>query len=146
MDENIFLPSETDQLFQTLANSGFFVSTNKYNIGESIEVDFSCFYGEDGLKMSFEDQVNYADKKVNVVIKEVEKVLEKKLASLVNQDYTVVGGVDSIVNILNTVDRSTDGYTKGIIFEHKQNVTSYGRFKATPHNLPKKQKSDIIEV
>ena len=42
------------------------------------------------------------------VIKEVEKVLERKLASLVNQDYTVVGGVDSIVNILNTVDRSTE--------------------------------------
>ncbi|MDD6402022.1 MAG: flagellar motor switch protein FliG [Lachnospiraceae bacterium] len=42
------------------------------------------------------------------VIKEVEKVLEKKLASLVNQDYTIVGGVDSIVNILNTVDRSTE--------------------------------------
>ena len=42
------------------------------------------------------------------VIKEVEKILEKKLASLVNQDYTIVGGVDSIVNILNTVDRSTE--------------------------------------
>lgn len=39
------------------------------------------------------------------VIKEVEKVLEQKLASLVNQDYTIVGGVDSIVDILNTVDR-----------------------------------------
>ena len=42
------------------------------------------------------------------VIKEVERVLERKLASLVNQDYTIVGGVDSIVNILNTVDRSTE--------------------------------------
>ncbi len=42
------------------------------------------------------------------VIKEVEKVLERKLASLVNQDYTIVGGVDSIVDILNTVDRSTE--------------------------------------
>ena len=42
------------------------------------------------------------------VIKEVEKVLERKLASLVNQDYTIVGGVDAIVNILNTVDRSTE--------------------------------------
>ncbi|MBR1743803.1 MAG: flagellar motor switch protein FliG [Lachnospiraceae bacterium] len=42
------------------------------------------------------------------VIKEVEKVLEQKLASLVNQDYTVVGGVDSIVDILNTVDRGTE--------------------------------------
>lgn len=42
------------------------------------------------------------------VIKEVEKVLERKLASLVNQDYTIVGGVDSIVEILNTVDRGTE--------------------------------------
>ena len=42
------------------------------------------------------------------VIKEVEKVLERKLASLVNQDYTIVGGVDAIVEILNTVDRGTE--------------------------------------
>ena len=42
------------------------------------------------------------------VIKEVERVLEKKLSSLVNQDYTIVGGVDAIVNILNTVDRKTE--------------------------------------
>lgn len=42
------------------------------------------------------------------VIKEVEKVLERKLSSLVNQDYTIVGGVDSIVDILNTVDRGTE--------------------------------------
>ena len=42
------------------------------------------------------------------VIKEVEKVLEQKLASLVNQDYTIVGGVDSIVDILSTVDRGTE--------------------------------------
>ncbi|MEE3392248.1 MAG: flagellar motor switch protein FliG [Lachnospiraceae bacterium] len=42
------------------------------------------------------------------VIKEVEKVLEQKLSSLVNQDYTIVGGVDAIVEILNTVDRGTE--------------------------------------
>ncbi len=42
------------------------------------------------------------------VITEVENVLEQKLASLVNQDYTIVGGVDSIVDILNTVDRGTE--------------------------------------
>lgn len=42
------------------------------------------------------------------VIKEVERILEKKLSSLVNQDYTIVGGVDAIVSILNTVDRSTE--------------------------------------
>ena len=42
------------------------------------------------------------------VIKEVEKILERKLASLVNQDYTIVGGIDAIVNILNSVDRTTE--------------------------------------
>ena len=42
------------------------------------------------------------------VIKEVEKVLESKLANLVNQDYTVIGGVDAVVDILNTVDRGTE--------------------------------------
>ena len=42
------------------------------------------------------------------VIKEVEKVLESKLASIVNQDYMVIGGVDAVVEILNTVDRGTE--------------------------------------
>ena len=42
------------------------------------------------------------------VIKEVESVLERKLSSLINQDYTIVGGVDAIVGILNTVDRGTE--------------------------------------
>ena len=42
------------------------------------------------------------------VIKEVERVLERKLASLLNQDYPIVGGVDAIVDILNTVDRGTE--------------------------------------
>jgi len=42
------------------------------------------------------------------VIKEVEKVLEKKLSSLLTEEYTAVGGVDSVVEILNAVDRSTE--------------------------------------
>lgn len=42
------------------------------------------------------------------VIKDVEDILERKLSSLVNQDYTIVGGVDAIVQILNLVDRTTE--------------------------------------
>ncbi|MCI8992341.1 MAG: flagellar motor switch protein FliG [Eubacterium sp.] len=42
------------------------------------------------------------------VIKEVERVLERKLSSLLNQDYTIIGGVDAIVDILNSVDRGTE--------------------------------------
>jgi flagellar motor switch protein FliG len=42
------------------------------------------------------------------VVKEVERILEKKLSSLVNQDFTVVGGLSNVVDILNNVDRSTE--------------------------------------
>ena len=42
------------------------------------------------------------------VIKEGEKVLESNLSNLVNQDYTIIGGVDAVVEILNTVDRGTE--------------------------------------
>lgn len=42
------------------------------------------------------------------VIKEVETVLEKKLSSLMTADFTDVGGVNAIVEILNSVDRTTE--------------------------------------
>ena len=41
-------------------------------------------------------------------LREVERVLEKKLASISSEDYSVAGGVESIVEILNLVDRSTE--------------------------------------
>lgn len=49
------------------------------------------------------------------VIKEVERVLESKLANLVNQDYTVIGGVDRVVEILNSTDRSTEKHIMEIL-------------------------------
>ena len=42
------------------------------------------------------------------VIKEVEKALERKISSLMVEDFATVGGVDSVVEILNSVDRSTE--------------------------------------
>ena len=42
------------------------------------------------------------------IIKEVEGVLEKKLSTLVTADYTSTGGIQSIVDILNFVDRGTE--------------------------------------
>lgn len=41
-------------------------------------------------------------------LREVERVLEKKLSSISSEDFTVAGGVESIVEILNSVDRSTE--------------------------------------
>ena len=46
------------------------------------------------------------------VLREVERVLERKLSSLVTQDFTDAGGVKSIVEVLNRVDRTTE---KGIV-------------------------------
>lgn len=42
------------------------------------------------------------------VISQVERVLEQKLSATVTQDYTNAGGIDSIVQILNGVDRGTE--------------------------------------
>jgi len=42
------------------------------------------------------------------VITQVERVLEQKLSATVTQDYTNAGGIDSIVQILNGVDRGTE--------------------------------------
>ncbi|MBJ6363376.1 flagellar motor switch protein FliG [Paenibacillus sp. GCM10012307] len=42
------------------------------------------------------------------VIAQVERVLEQKLSATVTQDYTTAGGIESIVQILNGVDRGTE--------------------------------------
>jgi flagellar motor switch protein FliG len=42
------------------------------------------------------------------VIHEIEKVLEHKLSSVVSQNFTTVGGVKSLVDVLNWVDRQTE--------------------------------------
>ena len=44
------------------------------------------------------------------IIKEVERVLEKKLSSLVTEDFTAVGGIQAIVDVLNSVDRGTEKF------------------------------------
>ena len=42
------------------------------------------------------------------VINEVEREFEKRLSTLVSEDYTSIGGIDSIVEIINQVDRATE--------------------------------------
>ncbi len=50
-----------------------------------------------------------------MVIKEIEKVLNSKLSSVVRADVTVLGGVERIVDILNQVDRTTEkNITEGL--------------------------------
>ena len=44
------------------------------------------------------------------VIKEVERILEKKLSSMLTTDFTNAGGVQALVDILLSVDRGTEKY------------------------------------
>ncbi len=42
------------------------------------------------------------------VLREVERVLERKLSTLASEDFTSAGGIDAVVEILNLVDRGTE--------------------------------------
>lgn len=42
------------------------------------------------------------------IIKEVERILERKLSSVAVTDYTAAGGIQAIVDILNSADRGTE--------------------------------------
>jgi len=49
------------------------------------------------------------DRTAPEVVREVELVMERKLSSLINQDLAAAGGVKPLVDILNFVDRATEG-------------------------------------
>lgn len=48
------------------------------------------------------------DRTAPEVLHEVELVLEKKLSSFVMQDFSIAGGIESVVSVLNRVDRGTE--------------------------------------
>ncbi|WP_035289907.1 flagellar motor switch protein FliG [Clostridium sp. KNHs214] len=56
-----------------------------------------------------------------MVIKEIEKVLDGKLSSVVRSDATAMGGVQTLVDILNRVDRTTEkNITEGLERENEE--------------------------
>lgn len=48
------------------------------------------------------------DRTTPAVLKEVERVLERKFASVASQDFSAAGGVKAVVEVLNRVDRGTE--------------------------------------
>jgi flagellar motor switch protein FliG len=42
------------------------------------------------------------------VLREVERVLERKLSTVMGQDFTLAGGIDAVVTIINSADRTTE--------------------------------------
>ncbi|AUM88634.1 flagellar motor switch protein FliG [Clostridium botulinum] len=56
-----------------------------------------------------------------MVVKEIEKVLDSKLSSVVRSDATTIGGVQTIVEVLNQVDRTTEkNITEGLQRENAE--------------------------
>jgi len=76
-----------------------------------------------GLPQEMQMDVAYRIATMNgtspMIIKQVEKVLDKKLSSVIGNDYTSIGGVGTLVEILNAADRGTE---KNILeeMEHEQ--------------------------
>ena len=48
------------------------------------------------------------DRTTPEVLREVERVLERKLSTLASEDFSSAGGIDAIVEMLNLTDRSTE--------------------------------------
>jgi flagellar motor switch protein FliG len=42
------------------------------------------------------------------ILREVERVLERKLSTVMGQDFTLAGGIDAVVAIINSADRGTE--------------------------------------
>lgn len=62
----------------------------------------------DGIQSDVAKRIAAMKSTSPAVVHEVEKVLEKKLSSIVRPDFAVIGGISSLVQILNQVDRGTE--------------------------------------
>jgi flagellar motor switch protein FliG len=62
-------------------------------------------------------RVAVMDRTAPEVIREVEEVMERKLASVINQELATAGGVKSLVDILNYVDTTTERNIIGALGE-----------------------------
>lgn len=56
------------------------------------------------------ERISTMDRTSPEIVKEVEKILERKFSSIVAVDYTEIGGVKYMAKILNSVDRGTEKY------------------------------------
>ena len=62
----------------------------------------------DELQADVAMRIALMDRTAPEVIREIERVLERKLSSVITQDFTSAGGLSSLVDLLNQVDRTTE--------------------------------------
>ena len=54
------------------------------------------------------ERISLMDRTSPEYVREIERVLDKKLSSMGAEDFTAIGGIESIVEILNASDRATE--------------------------------------
>ncbi|NMB41473.1 MAG: flagellar motor switch protein FliG [Firmicutes bacterium] len=60
------------------------------------------------IRSDIAQRIALMDRTSPEILKEVEGVLRERLSTVAQQDFTQAGGVDTLVNILNRVDRGTE--------------------------------------
>lgn len=72
----------------------------------------STIIGElpNSIKIDVVERIAKMDRTSPEIIREVEKTLERKFASIVSTDLTELGGVDYIAEIMNGMDRGSEKY------------------------------------
>lgn len=63
---------------------------------------------EPDLQVEVARRISLMDRTSPDIVKEIERVLERKILSMAGQDYTQAGGIAAIVDILNNADRQTE--------------------------------------
>ena len=63
---------------------------------------------EENVQADIASRIATMDSTPPDIIAEIEQVLEKNISSSLTEDYTQTGGVQSVVDVLNEVDRSTE--------------------------------------
>jgi len=63
---------------------------------------------EPDLQVEVARRIASMDRTSPEVVKEIERIIERKTLAMVGQDYTQAGGIGAIVEILNNVDRQTE--------------------------------------
>lgn len=92
-----FLESESPQTIALVLS--YLTPSQAASILASLEPD---------LQVEVARRISLMERTSPDVVKEIERILERKVLSLAGQDYTQAGGLGTIVDILNNVDRQTE--------------------------------------
>lgn len=92
-----FLESESPQTIALVLS--YLTASQAASILASLEPD---------LQVEVARRISLMERTSPDVVKQIERILERRVLSLAGQDYTQAGGVATIVDILNNVDRQTE--------------------------------------